>query len=372
MGLNIFLAVVAGFTAGCTVTTIIALHIYTKQQKILEERAENRRIVVNTIGKLSATIENAFSAYRIGTMNFDSLRQVLLSKIDEINTTLRSNIEYLDSFYVKNMERFIEDQKAFILRNQGDLPAVDAPKVRSVSRAAVVEKKEPVRRQPPAAFEPPREEEAQESVFEARQPEEKPVNMDKTVEISKTPSPEEAVEPEQKDYASEALSAFELGATTRIPLDAIKQYQKPEEETKPQEPSIPEFGAETPAQQDSVFNLEDVHIGDPASIASPSAIEDDLPEKGKPVFESALDVEATQEFSVDELMKKAPSRFAPEPKPQDQKTGSTQDVMDINLSKGPSPQGKHAGPRKKGSEDDSLITGEDVMDQMDNFFGFSE
>ncbi len=397
MGFDITLAIIAGFSAGCMVTTFIAIHLYTSQQKVLEERAENRRIVVNTIGKLCATIENAFSAYRIGTMNFDSLREVLLARSDEINTTISSNIEYLDSYYVKNMERFLEDQKAFILRNQGDLTGIGARTVRSVSRTAVQESKGAVQPPPPSfapperksvrAVPPPPREAVQVPVFEKPAP--APVEMDKTVEIPKKPAPEPA-ETEQKDYKDEALSAFELGVTTRIPLDAIRQYQQQEEEKVPsEEPPVQDTSFSSVAQT-QILDKNTFETKEPPAVPQfdtepPAETGEGHPVKGRPVFESALDVEATQEFNVNDLMEKVPSRFAPLPKdkepiqtdtpihPSVQKPGGADDVFEVNLSKGPAPsEGKPAPPKKKGAQDDSLITGEDVMDQMDNFFGFSE
>jgi len=88
MGLNILLAIIFGFMAGVIVTTIVSLYLYKNQLKSIEERAENRRIVLNTIGKLSATIDKPvvlnnedgyFKVQIIGFKNLEEIEKILLA-----------------------------------------------------------------------------------------------------------------------------------------------------------------------------------------------------------------------------------------------------------------------------------------------------
>ncbi len=354
---NVFLALIAGFSIGCLATTLVTISIYTSQGKKLEERAENRRMVINAIGKLSAAVENAFAAYRMGTMNYESLQNMLASKVEEINTALSSNMEYLDSFYVKSIEKFIEDQRAFLMRGQTGIPVEPLSTERSASRTAVQAIEEEAL-PTPAVFEPAPPQEAVDI----------PPPPPEFMQPETTPPPQKSVEevafdvggsaPKLEDtnkMPSDALAAFELGATTRLPLDAIKQFQQTEEsqaaeDPAPAAPQDPPFESEAQTQilDRNVFDLPE------PSLAPPEPFEDEQPVKGKPVFDSPLD-EATQEFSLQDLTQSIQSRFDPLPKPEN-----------------PPTQEDSPASKKKSKSDDSLITGEDVMDQMDNFFGFEE
>ena len=159
MGLSneVILAIVAGagFAFGCLITMIIAILINSSQQKKIHESAQNRQAVVNSIGKLCASIENAYSAYRIGTMDYNTLRDVLIEKVDKINTTLNGNIDILDSYYIKNIERFIVDQKCFLMHREADKPvSATGETVRGVSRGMIQDIDEFVRKEPEPLFEP--------------------------------------------------------------------------------------------------------------------------------------------------------------------------------------------------------------------------
>ena len=62
--------------------------------------------------------------------------------------------------------------------------------------------------------------------------------------------------------------------------------------------------------------------------------------KGTTVFDTSIDVEATQEFNIQDLIEKTKSHIKADDKSK--------------------------------ADDDSLITGDDVMDQMDSLFGFED
>lgn len=517
MGIILGLALgVGGFFAGFGIATLLWLSISNAEQKKTEKRSEERHDIVKLIGASTAVIENSFSAYRVGNMDYDVLKQILMKKIDEINTVINSNIDILDSFYVKNMERFISDQKGFLIRKRETSPSLttDEKVARIVSRVSTpeVEKIFPKKQDEPAEELVFEEKDAQESdeetdtdivqqpvkapveetgsmdedhtdseeavpevdVFELEEPQQSkqqtpvikeelpafdgvmmtektfeletpateqqqaglavddfqepltPEIIEQTVEIEKpnfaknkshdikSESVQEKVEESddlttdsdeekdtQQDYQDQAMASFEMGATTRIPLDSFKKFQQdgtmesaeqdgstisdmsideqmPTQiydfgDTMPPKTTVAE-SFDKPEGEDtgSVFNLEDIGNASSAPVM-PQLFgnKEDLPVKGQPVFESSLDIDATQEFNVRDLLEKAkkvPGQVPSDVESKQKKPFATvsdqgnEDVFEVEM--------KPKKPKKKPTGGDSLITGNDVIDQMDNFFGF--
>ncbi|MBN1981232.1 MAG: hypothetical protein JW795_06855 [Chitinivibrionales bacterium] len=122
MGMNVVLAITAltGFSVGCLISTLIAIYYFNQQQKKVEARITNRHSVISAIGKHVAFVENAHSAYKLGTMQYDALRNIMVTKCQEVTDVLNSNLDLLDAFYVRYIERFIDDQMAYIGQEQND------------------------------------------------------------------------------------------------------------------------------------------------------------------------------------------------------------------------------------------------------------
>jgi len=395
-----------GFLLGCIITMIVALYLSSIQKKKIQESAQNRQTVVNSIGKLCAAIENAYSAYRIGTMDYNTLREVLVEKIEKINTELNGNIDILDSYYIKNIERFLVDQKCFLMHREGDKPiSATGETVRGVSRGLIQDIDEFVRKEPEPIFEPepkviakpappqkeikkpvdvavaekpPEVEEVTKiekpkevkkpEIIEKIEKEEKPKKVEKPkkaekvikeeepkkeekpekVEIAKKEEEPKKIEKpqipetrvkEEKDKSDEALSAFELGATAAISLDTIRKLEETDE-----------------------------------PLAVKGAIEEETP------LRTSADVDATQVFDVRDLMgKKQPlgDTVSPvkerEPVQPDETLVQEEQMTEVGGFFNLDIPGKPlAEKEKEDAEDESLITGDDVMDHMDDFFGFHD
>ncbi len=343
-----------GFLFGCLLTLIIMLIIMDLQDKKAARKREERHMIISAIGKLCASVDNSYAAYRMGSMNFESLRDIIRNKIGEIHSELTSNIDDLDPYYIKNIERFIEDQKSFLLSREERRPdQTGQPGLRNRSRGDYLFTDENARhRSTPATAPqpaptptskevpyPPETDTAVSltSLMRADTPQEPTTN---------TAPPQPPVQTEETGtFTSEAMAAFESGATTRLTAEELNKLKE-----TPSTQVTPTFD-QTATQQFKVDpqmfpTIDDKHekamredktVYDVPAFRPPE--EEAASAKGKPVFDSPVDVEATQEFNVEDLL---------------EKTKRKQSKKD------------------RSDEESSLITGDDVMDQMDSLFGFEE
>lgn len=410
MGLSneviLFIVGIAGFSIGCVITMIIAILINSSQQKKIQQSAQNRQAIVNSIGKLCASIENAYSAYRIGTMNYNTLRDTLVDKVEKINIILNGNIDILDSYYIKNIERFIVDQKCFLLHREDDKPvSATGQTVRGVSRVFIQDIDEISREEPLSTFESepkavirkvPAKEVSEETddvaVFEKKLEEEKAAKVEKPHKVDKKPEKITKKKEPKKDEAPVETEKVVKEEKTKKEGKAKKE-EKPKSVEKPEEvekPKIPGF-KDKERKEDALSAFE---LGATASISKDTIkelIEKDkpLPDTAAPVQEGSrdeatlkesVDVEATQVFNVHDLMgKKQPlDTFPPVQEEEavkpdealatfDQKTKEVGGFFDLDI-----PGKPLAEKATEDEEDESLITGDDVMDHMDDFFGFRD
>ncbi len=416
---EMILSSTVGFLAGCFVTMLIAMLINHLQRKKQEKSSQQRHHVVSSIGRLCSSIENAFSSYRVGVMNYENLRDVLLEKVDQINTTLNTNIDILDSYYIKNIERFIVDQKCFLLHDEKDKPATTTGESRrGISRAILQDidqlgKAEAV--EPPAAKTPaakavtrgatiaqdsaapapaavvektvdielnipvrePEKEKEMPKPEEAKVREEARVDRKRKPEPVIPPAPRMEVPPpppqkkKEEDARSEVLSAFEDGATARFSLDTIKQYTESEESAElKEEPvldTVTDFEVNYKKEERPPFSFDE-------AMGEQKFSETEAP------LRSSADVDATQIYNIQDLLEKTKKRedkkSAKErgkeksrPGPVTPETGEDTDgFFDIKLPKMPMPE-KTAQEEKRLSREDDLVTGDDIADQLDNMFG---
>lgn len=107
--LTIVGALFGGFSVGTLITFIIVNSFYEKRLRKLEERDDERHQIVSAIGKLCATVENSQTSYKLGALSNEDFREVAVSRLEEINAKLLSNIDKLDPYFIKTIERFIRD-----------------------------------------------------------------------------------------------------------------------------------------------------------------------------------------------------------------------------------------------------------------------
>ncbi len=395
---DLILVFVAGLVIGILITIIFFLIWYDFQDRKVVRKKEERRLIINTIGKLCASVDNAFAAYRMGSMNFDSLKEILRSKIEEVNVQLTSNIDILDPYYVKNTERFIEDQKSFLLNKQGKEPVRSGETgIRSGSRGNYHYKETPVfpsEQAQPTVSRPAMQTEILPKEKTKPKISEPPVMLENlpldAVTKEKAPEKKEIEPPlviakdnKKSVLKSDIVDEFESGATARIPANEFKKYKMPKPitpfETIPQDKTeektaidiaaTKEFKLETPLEEIAQPKTKSPKVKKVVKEKAPSKAKRpvdkkiidkkimeektvfDMPSykipkddkktvKGTTVFDTAIDVEATQEFNIQDIIEKTKSHIKAD--------------------------------KKKKSDDDSLITGDDVMDQMDNLFGFGD
>jgi hypothetical protein len=364
---ELILVFVAGFFIGSLITLIILLIIYDLQDRKATRKKEDRHLIINAIGRLCATIDNAYAAYRMGSMNFESLKEVLRTKIEEVNTQLTSNINVLDPYYVKNIERFIEDQKSFLIKRQDKEPVRSGELgIRSGSRDSY-HLRDSVITQPEKPAPPGIESTAQTEVIpkkvEKSSKQGAPIMLESLpLDAAKKEKPPAKDKDKKKDkFQPEALTALESGATVRIAVDEVKKYKMPKPVT-PFEPAPKDTKTEekpfTDIAATKEFKIDTPEETSPPKTKSPedkTMVEEktvyDMPAykvpeddkktvKGTTVFDTPIDVEATQEFNIQDLIENT----KPHIKSDD----------------------------KSKADDDSLITGDDVMDQMDSLFGFED
>jgi hypothetical protein len=378
-------------------------------------------------------------------MDYNTLRDTLIEKVDKVNTELNGNIDILDSYYIKNIERFIVDQKCFLMHREGDKPvSATGETVRGVSRGLIQDIDEFVKKEPEPLFEPepkvvareaPPPKDIQKPVDEAvieKPPEVKKVAKVEKPEVEKKPEKIEKVVKEEKPKKIEKPKKVEKVAKKEEPkkeelkkeepkkeepkkeepkkeekpvkVEKVKKEEKPKKVEKPEKiekPEVPEpkvkeekdkgkealaaFDLEATAaiSLDTIKKLEETEK--PVSVEEQPVSETPIPVAGAATDEAPLttsaDVDATQVFDVRDLMgKKHPQTDAfppvkePEPLQPDETLGQIDQAakevggfFDLDI-----PGKPLAEKEKKEAEDESLITGDDVMDHMDDFFGFSD
>ncbi len=426
---------IASFTVGCLITTIIFIAINSSQQHKIEKQVKERHEVVSAIGVLCASIENSFSSYRVGSIDFSSLREILLSKIEDISVKLNANIDILDAFYVKNIERFIEDQRAFLVSNinRGTSVGTEEKRARGMLRVnkesaeEFVQEKDlqkrvditPAPPSPQPEFEPPSLEALrpmpgitspptemispipEKPAFEEESLRETP-QVSREFDISEKPVD---IEKREHDLQKEPFSAFESGATAQISLDKIEEIQRAEksaiakdipiDESKavkseiPEEPSLQPFDEKQVAEFVAPVEVpeSEEYVSDVGAVEKYPTVDEERsepkpPVEEKPSFHSAFDIEATQEYNLQDIItKESTAKRDVELKEgavseyQEMPTSEKESVFEVDIDEKPlqkdiSQIKKQDTDKRKIDKDNNLITGNDVMDQLDSFFGF--
>ena len=209
----------------------------------------------------------------------------------------------------------------------------------------------------------------------------------RSISIEEYPPPEEEEKAEKEDDEQKP----ETISQESFPLfDSKETAASSEFETRSIDPQL----SEVESEEESAFDIESARFDDTFPTITSETDEEEEPVKGSPVFDSSFDVEATnfdveatQVYNVEDLLKKSrpesetskPTRsieslgkLGKEEKITDQSSEDSipdEDVFEINIKNESTTQEKTLKQSGKKSRD-PLITGNDVMDKMDNFFGF--
>lgn len=469
-----------GFIAGSLLTTLIFLIVTGTKKAKVKKIDRKRHEIIGSIGKKCAEIDHAYSEYRIGKIAFESLGAMILEKIEDVSSELNGNSDILDAFYIKNIERFLQDQKAFLMGDISGSESQERGAVRPSPGTNIVEQTEaaiekdssiqeisadvPVLQEEAFSVEPadeaeefhieeePAFEAKEEAVFEPAIKEQAPIQNNE---------PDSAFSESSPKVDMGVDEDFDLNATTILSVDqiqgAIKEeelsnagvspFEQPKMEQTPKvtptpasfEPPAPAAISEpAPSFDNSKFEgeslLNTAKNENPVPVApltppepkeplteqpfvdmdatqvfdqsmfhadaqaqqvqqppqkQASQFEQPIPEPPKapaqpqmpqqPAFQeapfqpqqslSAFDVEATQEFHVSDIMQHAQQPAAPQGG-----AGGSEEVFEINMPQNqqqPQPQQPQQPQKPKGGEKgNGMVSGDDVADQMDNFFGF--
>ncbi len=322
------------------------------QNRRQEAKEKARHEIVRSVGKLCSAVDSGISSYKLSRISLAALRDTVFSKLDEISETITENSDTLDYYFVKHIERFLDDKKA-LLSAEGIVPL---PVAKPVPVVASVKPIEPIAAPVPEPFFAASPEPAAavtqiiEPAFVATEefvPPPAPVEFE-PIEFAKAiPEPEpEIIAPEFTiDESSPEEYAFEASITRQS-------------EVSPPPPPAPKVelhdlpglvSMQTQVMDFSTAMANETVGNDPVPFASKTASDDSfnfepvtpapavVPAKPAPapVAFPNYDAEATQEFSFQDVRRMAKTQ---------------QDAA-----------------AAKASESD-LVTGDDVMGQLDNIF----
>ncbi len=467
-----------GFIVGSMLTTIIFMIVTGSKKSKLKKESLKRHEIIGSIGKKCAEIDHAYSEYRIGKIPFESLGAMILEKIEDVSTELNSNSDILDAFYIKNIERFLQDQKSYLMngvssnenqernsvrpfgmpsQEEGISPSnvaiantnisdseigiqeisAEESKIEEFSVEATDEAEEFHIEEEPS-FEPAPKETApvQDSAFE--EPAAK-IDMGEDANFDFNATTVLSV-----DEIRGAISSEDNGPNIQTPPQAMGQVQSaslegqsllaPEVKAQPQfkEPEVlkentpvtppppppaptvqPQQQEAAPAeeqQQQPFVDMDATQVYDqtmfqaatgqqpgiaPQQPKSPLQFEQPIPEPPtssmqteqempqQPIFQpqvqpqqqppkqplqqqslSAFDVEATQEFHVSDIMQHAQHDTT-----QPSQQGGSEEIFEINMPNSASQPSQPQKPKNSPKGND-MVSGDDVANQMDNFFGF--
>lgn len=397
------------FLLGCILTALFSIMINGRRQKNIRANIDARHDIMWSIGKICSKIDNEYAAYRKGSFDIQTLRDKLKIHVGEVKSKLNVNESHLEQYYIKNIKTFISNQTAFI---EGKVN-LDEGNGRSDTR--VFYPQEPKSEQPPVMdFEPqaqpkpapmatpvpptPQQQQPQQPVmptpdpfandFKSTQPTQEINNGgDFTVTFDNS-------QPQQNQGFPIPQSTDDNSQTHPFEFSATQEFVPTEETDIPFQGNQNPFEP-APEQQNNQFNFDN------QQQAAFSNYNDDIG--------------ATQEFSVNDIMaaKSEDTPFAGnsgqnnnnmffQSAPQDpnefsgfpanaplqnnnenQNHQMPEDYNNIFQSPQQGNQGQQyqqpqqqqqaqQNPQQQQRQNNDLISGDDIMDQMDNFFGFDK
>jgi|GEM_PF-5916427 len=114
MSVNVIYLVI-GFIIGCAVLGTVWAIVAISQKAGARRNTRRRTMTITSIGRLCAQIDNAFSEFKLGQVGVDALKETIRPRLEEINAQLKTNMDSMDPYYVKYIEKFIEDEWAALL-----------------------------------------------------------------------------------------------------------------------------------------------------------------------------------------------------------------------------------------------------------------
>ncbi|MBD3345356.1 MAG: hypothetical protein GF401_09875 [Chitinivibrionales bacterium] len=374
--------------------------------------AKEKNSAMKDIGELHAELEKLISSYNLGDLSVDSLRISFGKSLQSIDSVLKKSIHHLESYYVKYVENLIQQYKQFLYdisskEKMADATTADiredrvapAPEVSEefaleagdsgVASEEVEEGGEEKSAQVDmAAFqaEPVAEEEDTEASLVSSDTDE---IDEKTVHSERSPREETA-----EEEASEIKEAGLADTDTLEPADTETfEHESPESfEPSEAEASSEELEKDVYVEPEGKFvDLDDLQetisidrsaLSDrqpgESSVSSPDKQDEavfekeEVSEDGKKddfaAVSTATEGVETQEEPQEEEEDAVFEAETETPAIDSANEPVTESTISSQSDKSEKASGK-SGEKKK-SDGDSIISGDDVVEKLDDFFGF--
>jgi hypothetical protein len=99
----------AGAGAGAVATLLIMVVILLLRRNVLRRRNARRDRIITSVQEKSTDVDSLIVSYRAGKIDIDEFRNSLSEKIEIINRTYKPGIHLLDIFFIKYAEKLIEE-----------------------------------------------------------------------------------------------------------------------------------------------------------------------------------------------------------------------------------------------------------------------
>jgi hypothetical protein len=381
MFMDEIIMLVAGAIAGCSAALAGGGLVIFLHNRVSRLRNEKRERIISFIEEKWLEADGIIISYRTGQITADAFRQSLLVKIGDINRRYKPNLHQLDIFFVKYTERLIDDYNRMIETADGkhapapvlmSSPVSSAPEEQPVAEevATVVFKEEAAINEPPIE-QPVIKKQAVESGSEA------PI----AESAASVPATEEEI---VSAMAEVSQSEEELPLETFLEMktlagteEAIGAASPPEDRKKPVELLAPDHlqkekssahvTRKEPALPSSDACAEETIVTGRPSLQPPEVKEASMSE-GKPSEEEETMAGAAVSFPVRiPVVPPAVPAFSREEVAQPATIYDIEAetiIADRNeLINTPKAAEQHADKSNLG------ITGDDVSDMLDKFFG---
>ncbi|MBD3392125.1 MAG: hypothetical protein GF418_08610 [Chitinivibrionales bacterium] len=119
--------ILMGFVVGAAVVGIVWAIVSAMRQHAAARAEYGRNGIMTAIGELSADVDNAVAGYKLGSLDARALKETVRPKLEQINAKLKTNMKGMDPFFVKYVEKFVDDHMQMLVGLRGGSRPAPAP-----------------------------------------------------------------------------------------------------------------------------------------------------------------------------------------------------------------------------------------------------
>jgi hypothetical protein len=393
------MVLVAGIILGGLAAVCFASIIGFVRNRAASRQTDKREQLITSVEEKLTEVDSIVSLFRMGRMKQDAFRTALAEKLEAVNHIYKPYIHQLDIFFVKHTEKVVEECNRMIGAG-ADLVAIETKSVTTSIPVVVPEPQAPA--SAPAVAEPPVPSEEKEADFSVQMPSfetemEETLARDEEAVVELLP-PEPAI-PSQEVTEEEPLIAAMNEEASRdedeLPLETFLEMEtgtgmieEPIGESRPgMDTQVRE--AENKAMLDKIREEELTPLArsQPESVGVEETAKFPLPPPPAPRIERET-AQPEIEFPKPPIPQSVPqvppppAAARPIPAPVAPPAFSSEEavhpatIFDVEaetiIADRTTILGAPPAPAEPGEEKKSLgITGEDVMDTFDKFFGIN-